>query len=46
MRCSAIQNEYVSTLSYLQYNTNDTCSAGDGCNCDGDVYECIGNGQD
>ena len=24
MRCSAIQNEYVSTLSYLQYNTNDT----------------------
>ena len=46
MRCSAIQNEYVSTLSYLQYNTNDTCSAGDGCDCDGEVDEFIDKGQD
>ena len=41
-----MQNEYVSNLCYLQYNTNVPCSAGDGCDCDGDVDECIGNGQD
>ena len=39
-------NEYVSSLYFLQNNTNVPCSAGDGCDCDGDVDECIGNGQD
>lgn len=41
-----MQNEYVSNLYFLQYNTNVPCSAGDGCDCDGDVDECIGSGQD
>lgn len=41
-----MQTEEISDLYFLQYNTEVPCSAGDGCNCDGDVDECIGNGLD
>ena len=41
-----MQNEYVSSLFFLQNNTNVSCSAGDGCDCDGDVDECLTNGLD
>ena len=44
-----MQNENVSELVMLKkltFFTNNGCSAGDGCDCDGDVDECIGNGQD
>ena len=43
-----MHNKYVSNLVFLEqliFNY-DGCSAGDGCNCDGDVDECIGNGAD
>ncbi len=33
-------------LEQLSFFTNGGCSGGDGCDCDGDVDECIGNGQD
>lgn len=44
-----MQNESVSNLVFLEQLTffnYEGCSAGDGCNCDGDVDECIGNGAD
>lgn len=42
-----MQNENVSNLvMFKQILSNDSCSAGDGCSCDGDVDECIGSGQD
>lgn len=41
-----MQNEYVSSLFFLQNNTNVSCSAEDGCDCDGDVDECLTNGLD
>lgn len=44
-----MQNESVSNLvmlNHLVLYTNGGCSGGDGCGCDGDVDECIGNGQD
>ena len=44
-----MQDETVSELVMLKQVlsfTNGGCSGGDGCGCDGDVDECIGNGQD
>lgn len=36
----------ITDLLFLHNNLNVPCSAGDGCDCDGDVQECIDDGKD
>ena len=36
----------TSELLFLNHYQNVPCSAGDGCDCDGDVGECIDSGKD
>jgi hypothetical protein len=47
MQFSENENVYVGDLIDLSNSTYCvSCSAGDGCDCDGDVDECIRGGQD
>ena len=39
-----MQNKFVGNLYFLSFRANVSCSAGDGCDCDGDVDECISRG--
>lgn len=41
-----MQDLKIGQLVYLNRHVLKGCSAGDGCDCDGDVDECIGNQSD
>jgi hypothetical protein len=47
MQYSENKDVYVGNLIDLSNSVcSVACSAGDGCDCDGDVDECISGGQD